>query len=141
MMEGSFRWLFLFGLAAVAACAQGQENTPDAAQAAKIEKDHAILGRYEATGEEKSCISLTRISQSHVLSDTEIFFEMRGREGYLSNLPNRCPQLGFYESFTYSTSTGQLCNTDIITVLNRSSVAGASCGLGKFVAYKLKEKE
>ncbi|WP_150002694.1 hypothetical protein [Iodidimonas gelatinilytica] len=98
MLEGSFRWLLLFGLAAVAACTQGQENTPDAAQTAKIEEDHAILGRYEATGEEKSCISLTRISQSHVLSDTEIFFEMRGREAISAICPIGARSLVFMKA-------------------------------------------
>jgi hypothetical protein len=58
---------------------------------------------------------------------------MRGDDVYLNELPYQCPQLGFYKSYTYSTSINQLCNTEIITVLDTAARQRlGSCGLGKF---------
>jgi hypothetical protein len=48
-------------------------------------------------------------------------------------LPQACPQLGFEQRFTYSTSLSQLCAQDIITVLQGPGISrGASCGLAPF---------
>lgn len=137
--------VFIFGMAGLSFAApdKGEENQDQgqAAATAEVDRDPSILDRYQSTGDTKSCISLTRISQSHVLSDTEIFFEMRGRRGYLSTLPHRCPSLDFYKSYTYKTGINQLCNTDIITVLLGGAREGASCGLGMFVEYERKPKD
>ena len=90
----------------------------------------------EATpaGKPQSCIPLRSIRQSHVRSDSVIDFEMNGGKVYRSVLPGGCPSLGFNESFAYETSLGQLCSTDIITVLQQTGGLrrGASCGLGQF---------
>ena len=61
---------------------------------------------------------------------------MRGKRLFLNKLPHRCPSLAFEDTFTYSTSTSQLCNVDIITVLRSTGSSffpGPSCGLGKFI--------
>ncbi len=128
--------------------AQETAKEPESAQeqSDKDESEQAPQDRYPAMkgyvprGESENCIRLRQIRQSHVLSDREIFFEMLGGGGYLSTLSHRCPQLGFYESFSYSTSTGRLCNTDLITVINHSPVAGTTCGLGLFQAYEKAEQ-
>ncbi len=52
-------------------------------------------------------------------------------------LPNGCPGLGFEERFAYKTTIGQLCSTDIITVLRTGGINGPSCGLGEFVPVEL----
>ena len=65
--------------------------------------------------------------------DRTIDFYMDGRKVYRNTLPNSCPQLGFEEKFSYSTSLSELCSVDIITVLHSPPVMrGASCGLGEF---------
>ena len=61
---------------------------------------------------------------------------MAGGKVYRNTLPLTCPRLGFQEAFTYSTSISQLCNTEIIYVLENLGGElrrGAGCGLGKFV--------
>ncbi len=136
---------FSFGYLSIAASDTGQ-NSSDQNQSENIDKDKSdktptILERYAPTGDTKSCISLTQISQSNVLSETEIFFEMKGRRGYLNTMPYRCPSLDFYKSYTYKTGINQLCSTDFITVLMGSVGEGASCGLGKFVEYERKPKD
>ncbi|GAK33725.1 hypothetical protein AQ1_01615 [alpha proteobacterium Q-1] len=140
-----------FGLLVSGAHGWAQETAKEPASAAGEQSDkngseqppqdrYAVMKGYASSGESENCIRLSQIRQSHVLSDREIFFEMLGGGGYLSTLPHRCSQLGFYESFSYSTSTGRLCNTDLITVINHSPVAGTTCGLGLFQAYEKAEQ-
>lgn len=105
----------------------------------------------EALGEAKTCVPLTLIRQSHVINDETIVFRARGaNKYYLNKLPNRCPRLAFNKSFTYATSLTQLCNVDIITVLEQFGgrlQRGPSCGLGMFEPItkdqfaELKQKE
>lgn len=83
----------------------------------------------------KTCVPLTMIRQTHVVNDETIVFQMRGNKYYQNTLPNRCPRLAFNDSFSYATSLSQLCNVDIITVLETFGGRlnrGAACGLGKF---------
>lgn len=92
--------------------------------------------------EEKLCISISQIDQTDVLDDYNIVFDMRGKSLFLNRLPNRCPSLKFEDTFTYATSTSQLCNVDIITVLRSTGgtfFRGPSCGLGKFVPVTAEE--
>lgn len=114
--------------AAAAALAVG-----GAAEAASKKTKEDVLKMYERTGEMENCIGLQRIDHSEVIDDQTILFHMRGGTVYLNELPYRCPQLGFYKSYTYSTSINRLCNTEIITVLDTAVRQRlASCGLGKF---------
>lgn len=94
----------------------------------------------EIVGEPVSCINLSQIRNSQVRDDRTIDFMMNGGKVYRNELPNQCGGLGFDRSFTYSTSLTQLCNVDIITVLQNVGGGlnrGASCGLGRFVPVKL----
>lgn len=87
-------------------------------------------------GEAQSCIPIAQLRQSRVRDDRTIDFEMVGDKVYRNILPSRCPRLGFEEAFTYATSLSQLCNTDIIYVLETTGGElrrGAACGLGDFV--------
>jgi hypothetical protein len=60
---------------------------------------------------------------------------MTGGKIYRNTLPYSCPGLGFEERFSFRTSLSQLCNVDIINVLNDYGgrvQEGAGCGLGTF---------
>ncbi|MGQ5700655.1 hypothetical protein ACUJ46_01190 [Sandaracinobacteroides sp. A072] len=89
-------------------------------------------------GEPVTCIDRHRINSTRVIDDQTIDFVMAGGKIMRNTLPNRCPGLGFERAFMYSTSQSQLCNVDIITVLQTSGgpMRGASCGLGKFTPMK-----
>lgn len=90
------------------------------------------LEGYTITGETENCLNLNQIDESDVLDDHNIVFEMRNGTKYLSRLPHRCAGLT-YRAFSYSTSLSELCNTDIIRVVDTSTgVNGPSCGLGIF---------
>lgn len=93
------------------------------------------------SGKPVNCIPLTAIRQTQVRNDRTIDFEMRDGRVMRNTLPHGCPQLGFEEKFSYSTSLSQLCSTDIITVLiSPGTSRGASCGLGQFQEVTLPEK-
>jgi hypothetical protein len=84
------------------------------------------------TGEPVDCVQLSQIRQTHVRSDQVIDFEMSGKRMFRNTLDGACPSLGFEERFSYSVSNGQLCSSDLITVLQSTGIRGATCGLGKF---------
>ena len=81
-----------------------------------------------------SCIPLTQIQESRVRDDWTIDFRVSGTKRYRNTLPNRCNSLGFEKAFSYQTSLSQLCNVDIITVIETGGGGGprGSCGLGQF---------
>ncbi len=93
-------------------------------------------------GQPQSCIPLRAIRQSKVQDDSTIDFQMRNGDIYRNRLPRRCGGLGFEQSFSYKTSLGRLCSTDIIHVIssNTGSIeTRGSCGLGKFQKVQLVE--
>ena len=115
------------------------------AACAPMEADEDFVTKgppVKVLGDAQNCISLTTLRQSKVRDDRTIDFEMAGGKIFRNTLPNRCPRLGFEEGFTYQTSINQLCNTDIIYVLESFGGEirrGAGCGLGKFVPVEYVE--
>jgi hypothetical protein len=85
-----------------------------------------------------NCVQTSQIRSTSVLDDQTIDFRMRNGQVMRNTLPSRCPGLGFSRAFSYRTTVGQLCNVDIITVVNQGGGprTGASCGLGQFVPVK-----
>ncbi len=83
----------------------------------------------------KHCVSLLRIDRTDIIDDSNILFYMTDGTIYRNQLPHRCPGLRRADSFMYRTSLNQLCDLDIITVLNSLGfgfMRGPSCGLGSF---------
>lgn len=119
------------------------------ALAATGDKDKA-LAQYERTGKLENCVQLIRIDQTRILDKSTILFEMVGKDAYLNTLPHKCPGLSKHRAIRYETSLSQLCNTDIVTVIDmglattREAIEGfgpgtfGSCGLGKFELLKKK---
>lgn len=113
---------------------------------APVEQDENFVSDGPAVrvvGEAQSCIPIIQIRNSRVRDDRTIDFEMSGSKVYRNTLPNKCPRLGFEEAFTYETSLTQLCNTDIIYVLEHFGGElrrGPGCGLGEFVPVEYAEK-
>lgn len=88
----------------------------------------------------EQCIRMTSIDRTRVVDESNILFYMKGGDIYLNRLPHPCPGLRSRDPFMYRTSLNQLCNVDIITVLQNIGFGyspGMSCGLGMF--YPLDE--
>jgi Family of unknown function (DUF6491) len=82
-----------------------------------------------------NCISLSRIQSTEVIDKQHILFRLAGKNLYVNTLPRACPGLMRDKAYMYRTSQSQLCNLDMITVLDQMPfglTAGASCGLGTF---------
>ena len=94
----------------------------------------------EVLGEPVNCVTISRIRNTQVHDDYTIDFNLGSGEIYRNTLPNRCPQLGFEESFAYEADTGQLCSIDMISVIQRGAAGrGPRCSLGKFVPVRYAE--
>jgi len=107
----------------------------------KEDKLTKALAKYEKTGKVEKCVRLSDIDSTRVIDDYNILFIMKGKKAYLNSMKHRCPRLGFEEAFSYKVSVNQLCDIDIITVLDANGgIPGPSCGLGKFVGYTKKHK-
>jgi len=87
------------------------------------------------TDRPQHCLSLIRIKDSTILDNQRIIFETVGNKYYLNQLSHPCPGLSEQKAFMYRTSLDQLCDLDIITVLDDYGFGfqpGSSCGLGVF---------
>ncbi len=83
----------------------------------------------------RHCLSLIRIKNSYVLDKNSILFKTVNNEYYVNRLPHACPGLTRTSPIMYRTSLNELCDLDIITVLDNTGfglLPQASCGLGLF---------
>ena len=81
------------------------------------------------------CINLTQIKSVEVLDNQRILFRMQAGKQFINVLPHRCSGLRKNQPFMYRTSLSQLCDLDIITVLDTGGFGLrplGSCGLGRF---------
>lgn len=86
-------------------------------------------------GESLRCLSLVNIRQITILDNQHIVFDTRGGGHYLNTLPYPCSSLHRSRAIMYRTSLSQLCDLDIITVLDDVGPGFrpmGSCGLGIF---------
>ena len=90
-------------------------------------------------GKPVDCVELNQIRETRVRDDQTIDFILRNSKVYRNTLPYSCPQLGFEDGFSYSTSLSRLCSVDTITVLLHLGgiQRGATCGLGQFQPVNL----
>lgn len=96
----------------------------------------------QVVGEPVTCLQLTSFRSTQIRDDRTIDFMGTGDKVWRNTLPNTCPGLKAADTFTYETSLSQLCNVDIIYVLNNfggNLQRGAGCGLGQFVPVKLQK--
>lgn len=88
---------------------------------------------YTRTGTFETCIRTPDIKTSRILNDRQILFEMAGGEAWL-NEPKNCPALSKSLALAYDATTGQLCTTTIVTLIDPGSSVESrgACGLEKF---------
>lgn len=91
------------------------------------------LAEFEATGETRSCIGVTQIRNIDALDESR-FLVRAGGGYYLNEVSGRCNGADrAFNRLQYSTSTGQLCRNEIITIVDNSNgFTVGSCGLGDF---------
>jgi hypothetical protein len=162
-MTHSIRWLGSLVLAAAAlvatgAAAQGSPAAPaaesrapgdSAAAAGDTPPANAVAADSKADNFDRTptdCVTLSNVRETVVIDDSTILFYMRGgaKVTYRNTLPHTCPNLAREDRFAYKTTINQLCNIDLITVLEQDAGGlrdGFTCGLGSFYPITFEEAE
>ncbi len=91
------------------------------------------LAAYKETGKTTRCLRLVDIDQTRILDAQNILFTLRNGKLYISKLAHRCPGLSRDRAISYKLSVPELCDLDIITVIDTGlHQEVGSCGLGVF---------
>src|SRR3954471_23930568 len=101
-------WMLALPLLTIA-CA-GDQSTAAPVRPRNAER----LASAEPAGAPGDCGEVHRIRSTRVLDDRTIDFELSDGRILRNALPHQCPNLGFEESFSYSTSLSRLCSVDTI---------------------------
>lgn len=123
---------------ALAVCAALAVFAAPGTQAADV-ADVADAAEYSAAASSDAplhCIALVQLREVKVLDARRIVFRTTGGKAYLSTLARDCPGLARDKAILYRPTLNQLCDLDLITVLETIGdgfTAGASCGLAPFV--------
>ena len=102
-------------------------------------REKAPAPEVRAVGEPKNCVSTYQIRSTKIIDNRTIDFKMAGGKTYRNTLSHSCPGLRRDDAFSYRTSTSQLCNVDIIRVVENYGgrlQEGVGCGLGKVQAVE-----
>jgi hypothetical protein len=94
--------------------------------------DGAAQGDAQAS---PSCLYLPMIDRTEIVDTRNILFYMKDRTVYQNALPRACATLEQTKPFLYRVGMNQICDLDMITVLEQWSIGftpGETCGLGKF---------
>jgi len=91
-------------------------------------------------GAAQSCVPIRQVSETRIRDDWTIDFVI-GDRVWRNALPSRCSGLKVNHAISYETSLSQLCNTDIVYVLENVGGLrrGVGCGLGEFVPVRVVE--
>ena len=107
---------------------QSRERLAPDAELAKI-----VAGR--TAGKPVNCIPVRNIRSSRIIDKTAIVYTANGGTIYV-NRPNGASFLDDDQIMVNKVSTGQLCNIDIVNLVDRSSrFTEGSVGLGTFTPY------
>jgi hypothetical protein len=102
-----------------------------AATAARGQEEEGAFDRTP-----RNCLIVSQIDGTEAVDDQTIIFRMRGKQVYRNTLPRKCPGLLRENRIGYETRSSQLCNIDMITVIEDFGVGlrpGFTCRLGEFV--------
>ncbi len=102
-------------------------------------KRPAVTPAATVIGQPQSCISIPQLRETRIRDDWTIDFIAESGRVWRNTLTSRCSGLEVGNRFSYETSLSQLCNTDVIYVLEPAVDLhrGPTCGLGTFVPVEL----
>jgi hypothetical protein len=128
--RSTVEWLTILAATrlALVGCAEEAGERPPVSPAATV------------IGAAQSCIPIRQIGETRIRDDWTIDFVI-GDRVWRNALPSRCSGLKVNHAITYETSLSQLCNTDIVYVLENVGGLrrGVGCGLGEFVPVRVAE--
>ena len=123
---------------------KGEDKDDKESRAERLtrERTAAFLKRYEPTGKTMRCVPMRPLRGSQALDDQTIVFETLGRsKAYRNRLLSPCIRLLQEDRFIFDTFGTQLCQGEILTVIDVFGIPWGSCALGPFEVYKRRPKE
>jgi hypothetical protein len=92
------------------------------------------LDGFERTGQTRSCLKISSISQITPLSESLFLVRVGSGEYYLNETSGRCSDAdSAFTRLEYRIAGSQLCRGDIIHIVdNGSNIPAGACGLGEF---------
>jgi hypothetical protein len=98
---------------------------------------HSAQAAGENIGDTQMCVQLSRIDSTPVIDNRTILIKMRAANSYKRiDLVSPCPGLRMANGFSHSTSTGDLCTTDPLRVVEP---VGATCMIKQIVTISPEE--
>jgi len=94
-----------------------------------------LAGR--TAGKPVNCVQLSRIGATTIVDETAVIYKQSSRLWYVNQLDDgHCALLRPRRTLITSTSSGNLCGNDLVTIADPASpITYGACGLGKFVPY------
>ncbi len=94
---------------------------------------------YVRTGETENCLRLSRIDTMKILNETQILVTTNAGDAWLQE-PRSCSKLRKTYAFLYEASTGDLCDTTFIKLID-PGIAGGFAGSCSFDRFQKLEKK
>ena len=89
--------------------------------------------------ESRNCIQTRSLKTTAVVDDQNVLFVKKGNSVYHNILPKACKGLSKYKLFSYTTTSGNLCELDKINVVDGNGRETRTCSLGVF--YEISTEE
>lgn len=121
----------------IGGCAYAAGSKADAPLSEAAQK---ALAGYEPVGT-ANCIPLSQVRSSRIIDPTAIIYEITSNRLYV-NQPagGRCTGLRKDRALVTRITTGNLCNLDLVTVIDPPSpIQYGACPLGTFTEYRKKQ--
>ncbi len=132
-MKIPFRFVGV-SLAAATLASVGIPAIAHAATPPAVQLDNALKGR--SAGSPVSCINQQSIRSSQIIDKTAILYKMNNGTIYVNRPVSGVSSLDNFKILATDTHSGQLCNVDIVHLLDQGSkMPAGSLGLGMFVPW------
>ncbi len=89
------------------------------------------LSKFEKTGDSVSCVMLRSVRKTEILDDYTMLIETPGAV-YLNELSGRCVGLAREGRYVHKASANQMCQGDILQVIDSFGKMRGACSLGSF---------
>lgn len=122
-----------FGSLIVALALVSGAHADDHVEDASTALDEA-LAEFEVSGDARSCLSSRSIDEIDPIDDENWLVTTRGRGTFLNTVSRGCSDAGGpFTYLQYTVRGGQLCQGDIVRVIDSSSrFSRGSCSLGEY---------
>jgi hypothetical protein len=96
-----------------------------------------MLGKRVEAGPAVDCLNISQITNSYIVDDTAIIYEVAGGDMYVNRPKIGAESLSRHKVLVTDTHVPQLCSVDTVTLIDGTTgIQSGFVGLGQFVPYK-----